>query len=738
MSSAAPPWPPVNRLLNPSSTTGLALFMEKFPNNPIKPIRVGLAGAGYVSAYHVRALRSLNYVQIVGVADPDSERARQLAAQFGIPGVYASLAEMASARPDVVHILTPPSSHCQLTLAALQMGCHVFVEKPMAETTDECDRMIAAAQVAGRILSVNHSARMDPIVLKALDLVRSGACGEVLGVDFFRGSDYPPYAGGPVPAPYRFGAYPFQDLGVHGLYLLEAFLGRILDLDVRYSSSGCDPSLLFDEWRALAVCEKGAGQMYLSWSARPMRNELIIQGTRGVIHVDCFLQTCVVRKKLPAPRFIGQVAGALAGAASTLFKVPWNVLLFAMGKLLPSPGIHASIRAFYASLSGGAPPPVSADEGRRMVAWMQQVSREANAEKERRLGAGAPLSHARILVTGATGFLGRALLQRLRQRAEPVRVLVRRPSEWLAQDPLIHQVCGDLGDPEAVDRAVCGVDVVYHVGAAMRGGKADFERGTVWGTRNIVAACQRHGVKRMVYVSSLTVLDHAGHRFGDPVTESSALEPRAEARGFYTQSKLEAEKIVLDAVHNQDLPAVILRPGQIFGAGVEKVPPSGTIAIAGRWVVIGSGKLPLPLVYVEDVVDALLLAGEGNDLPGSIFHLVDPAVVTQNEYLELCRKAPGNALRIWRLPRWVLLGASVGLEALCGLLHRNAPVSRYRLRSARPLGPCDCSAAREVLGWTPRVGARHGLEAVFEPDRVDKRGASSPERTAPVALIGKN
>jgi 2-alkyl-3-oxoalkanoate reductase len=708
--------------------------MQTFPNNSIKPIRVGLAGAGYVSSYHARALKSLNHVQIVGVADLDGERAQQLATQFDIPGVYPTLAEMASAKPDVIHILTPPASHCQLTVEALRMGCHVFVEKPMAETTEECDQMIAAAKVAGRVLSVNHSARMDPIVLKALELVRNGACGDVLGVDFFRGSDYPPYAGGPVPAPYRVGAYPFQDLGVHGLYLLEAFLGRILNLDVRYSSSGRDPNLLFDEWRALAACEKGTGQMYLSWTARPMRNELIIQGTRGVIHVDCFLQTCVVRKKLPAPRFIGLVAGAVAEATSTLLHVPWNVLLFATGKLLPSPGIHTSVRAFYESLSAEAPPPVSAHEGRRIVAWMQQVSREANAEKDRRLGATVPVPRARILVTGATGFLGRALLQRLRQRGESVRVLVRRPLESLAQDPLIHQVCGDLGDPAAVDRAVCGVEVVYHVGAAMRGGRADFESGTVWGTRNIVAACLRHSVKKLVYVSSLTVLDHAGHRPGERVTESSPLEPRAEARGYYTQSKLEAEKIVLDAVCQQHLPAVILRPGQIFGAGAEKVAPSGTIAIAGRWVVIGNGELPLPLVYIDDVVDALLLAEKTNDADGSVFHLVDPAVVTQNEYLDLCQKAPGNALRIWRLPRWLPLGASVGVEALCGLLHRSAPVSRYRLRSARPLGRCDCSAAAEKLGWTLRTGVRAGLRAVFEPHRAETSEASTQQRLAPMAV----
>jgi predicted dehydrogenase len=99
-----------------------------------RQIRVGIVGAGYVSTYHIRALQTLPHVSIVGIADKSGDRAQQLSRQFGIERVYASLTDMAAARPDVVHVLTPPSSHCQLTLEALAMGCDVFVEKPMART----------------------------------------------------------------------------------------------------------------------------------------------------------------------------------------------------------------------------------------------------------------------------------------------------------------------------------------------------------------------------------------------------------------------------------------------------------------------------------------------------------------------------------------------------------------------------------------------------------------------------
>ena len=81
----------------------------------------------------------------------------------------------------------------------------------MAETVADCDRMMALAHERGLLLSVNHSDRLDPIVLAALDKVKRGVCGELVAVDFLRGSDYAPYAGGPRSGPYRKGSYPFQD-----------------------------------------------------------------------------------------------------------------------------------------------------------------------------------------------------------------------------------------------------------------------------------------------------------------------------------------------------------------------------------------------------------------------------------------------------------------------------------------------------------------------------------------------
>lgn len=677
-------------------------------------VRVGLVGAGYVSAYHARALRSLPFIEIVGIADLDQKRAAALAAQFHIPKVYPSLQAMAEAQPKVIHILTPPGSHAALALEALEMGCDVFVEKPMAESTADCDRMIQSAREKGLVLSVNHSARMDPIVLQALAMIRKGACGEVQAVDFFRSSDYQAYSGGPaIPAHFRNGSYPFQDLGVHGLYLLEAFLGPILRADTRYYASGIgDPNLVFDEWRTLAETEKGTGQMYISWNVRPIQNELVIHGTKGVMHVDCYLQVITLRKTYPAPKAVQRILGAGFNSLHMLAKVSVNTVRFATGRLKASPGIHVSVVKFHEALNRGELPPVPAEEGRRVIALLEDVSRRADDDKRVYLAEPNQSLKPRILVTGASGFVGKALVKRLRaEMREPLRLLVRRPPQNPPPEDL-QLVYGDLGNPAVVDRALQGIETVFHVGASMKGGPFEFESGTIWGTRNVIDACESNGVRRLVYVSSMSVLDHAGHQPGASVNESSPYEPFPQQRGLYTQTKLEAEKMVLDAAAAQRIHAVVLRPGQIYGPGAGKFPPSGTISLAGRWLVVGSGNHHVPLVYIDNVVDALLLAAT-RDLPnGSIFQLVDPQGLTQREYVDYARRS-GLPVRASYVPAWFLKLAGFGVEVLGKVLKRPVPLTPYRIRSITPLWPCDCTAAHTKLGWAPRVTIEEGMARTF-------------------------
>ena len=132
-----------------------------------KKLRVGIVGAGYVARYHIEALKRLDFVEVAAICDVDRTMAQTLADRYKIPFVTDDVASFANQQLDAVHVLTPPSSHCAITLKALDMGCHVLVEKPMADTVDECDMMIARAKERGRVLSVNHSDRFDPVIHRA-------------------------------------------------------------------------------------------------------------------------------------------------------------------------------------------------------------------------------------------------------------------------------------------------------------------------------------------------------------------------------------------------------------------------------------------------------------------------------------------------------------------------------------------------------------------------------------------
>ena len=279
--------------------------------------------------------------------------------------------------------------------------------------------------------------------------------------------------------------------------------------------------------------------------------------------------------------------------------------------------------------------------------------------------------------------------------------------------PGVDYVAGDLGDPDYADALIAGVQTVFHVAAATSGSTADFQRGTVVAAENVVNACERHGVRRMVYVSSLSVLEHAVRQRG-AVTEDSRLEPRAGLRGDYTQSKLGAEKFVLAAASKRGLPAFILRPGAIFGPGAKAFNPPGSFALFGRCVVVRNGSLPLPLVYVDDVVDALLLGASRPGLEGVLVNLTDPAAITQREFCRMAANA-GMSRRTVYIPKLVMIAAAAVIEWIGKLLGRKVPLTRYRVRSIRSLANIDPTAARERLGWTPKVGLSEGLRRTFPP-----------------------
>jgi nucleoside-diphosphate-sugar epimerase len=280
---------------------------------------------------------------------------------------------------------------------------------------------------------------------------------------------------------------------------------------------------------------------------------------------------------------------------------------------------------------------------------------------------------------------------------------------------------GDLGDPAAVDRAVAGTEIVYHVGATMKGGAVDHQRGTVCATQNIVDSVLRHDAQRLVYISSLSCLHAAAVGRGAVVTENWPIEPSPAKRGAYTQAKTEAERIVLDAVRERHLRAVLLRPGRVFGPGMTLLTPEVARRMGKLFVILGDGTRELPLVYVEDVVNAIVLAAEKSKFDGTVFHIVDRTHISQNQLVRNYILENANGSKVIHLPVGILYGLALGIEVLSKVLKRSAPLSIYRVKSALARMQFDCSRAEKEIGWQPCVGIASGLQETMAAERANSR-----------------
>jgi len=726
----------------------------------VKPYKVGIVGAGHIAEFHLRGIKRFTNSTVAGIADTNLESAKTLATRHKIADdhVYGSLTELLEKeQPDIIHICTPPSVHLDNALEALAAGCHIYLEKPLTIAHADCDKIEAAAEKAGKLVCAGHSMLRDPFVAKALKMVEAGKIGKVLAVHHFRSQEFPPYEGGALPERCRSGGFPFWDIGVHSLYLIVALLGEIRGEQTLLGPPGENNNPRIKDWYTTLQCERGVAHVYLTWNAKSLQNALYIHGTHGTIRADIFGMSVTCRpKRNRIPGIIERLLNAKLEGLSTAWQIDCNFCRILTKRLLQNHGIQVLIGDFYRAIEEEEPSPVSIADAKNVIQWTETIARHGdkandeflarfphNVASEDKVGSRPPGGYvgdsrqesppassaeyrtlppggrqpteslATTLVTGATGFIGNHLLQRLLQERDKVRILVRRePSMEIMNNPKVEVFLGDIGNRESVDAAMKGIKEVFHLGAIISGWREEFQCGTIHGTQNMIDAALDNHVEQFVYMSSLSVLQTAAAKRGVPMMEDWQYEPFPEKRGGYTLSKLTAEKMVLDAVENRKLPAVLLRPGEVVGSDRPFLSGAAAINAGGRFIVFGMGKADIPAIWISDLIDATMSVADKKITDGAIYNLVDPAKLTQDDVVRAYCAATGKKVKFLHVPMWFVKVASWCLEKALGLLGKNSPLTLYRLDSA--IGPrvFDCTKARIELDWEPKVGVLTGLKSM--------------------------
>ncbi|MDX2169335.1 MAG: Gfo/Idh/MocA family oxidoreductase [Deltaproteobacteria bacterium] len=342
-------------------------------------VRVGLIGCGRIARVHRAYLQGLESVELVGVCDTDAGARASFAAEAGL-AEFASVAELIErGRPQVAHVLTPPATHAPLALELLRAGVNVLVEKPLALDTAEAEQVVAAARRAGRWVSVDHNRWFDPVVQDAARAVEVGRLGELVGVEVFQGAEpgeVDKLANESSHWTARLPGGPLNNLASHPLYLMRRFAGPARGVRVLAHRS---PSGYLEEVRLIADGERCLGAVTMSLHAQPFMNRLTLLGSRASLEVNLNNMTLIERRPRRLPKLVGKVWPNLSEALQLSSATVRNAIQYATGKQRFYPGIGRHLATLYASVAAGGEPPVSAAEGRDVVAWYDEILAQSAA-----------------------------------------------------------------------------------------------------------------------------------------------------------------------------------------------------------------------------------------------------------------------------------------------------------------------------------------------------------------------
>jgi len=312
----------------------------------------------------------------------------------------------------------------------------------------------------------------------------------------------------------------------------------------------------------------------------------------------------------------------------------------------------------------------------------------------------------KVLVTGASGFLGSHIAEQLAGQRHGLRLLLRKTSSRRFLSGFAYEeASGDITDSHTLPSAVEGVDVVVHAAGLVKArSEAEFQAVNAGGTANLVRAAESASVKRFVYVSSLAA--HGPSPDGEP----RPLEAPPNPVSAYGRSKLAGE----DAVRASDLAsrAVIFRPPVIYGPRDPSLVPFFRLARLRLAPLLMGGYNRISIVYATDAARAICRATTAEaDVDGKVYSADDGSVHTWRDLLAAIEEALGRRGLRLSTPRWAFTAAAIASEAFGFGTRRAVSLTRDKVHEmAQRHWVCSSQGLRRNLGWAPSIGITEGVK----------------------------
>lgn len=626
---------------------------------------------------------------VVGVYDAAPGRAAEFAREAGVEP-WATIDDLLrDARPDIVHVCTPPAAHYDAALAALERGAHVYVEKPFALRSLDAERLLQAAASRGRLVCAGHQLLRDRAFEQLM--TAAGRLGDIVQIDShfaFRPVGPPSARTGP-----RALAAQIVDVLPHPLYILVDALERCAPrgagVDLAWAEAG--PADL----QAVLRSDGLTGRLSVSLRARPIASWLSITGTRGSLTCD-FVRSTLVGSGNAGTEALEKILNPFVEAGQLMTRTAAS-LARRMRAGGGYPGLAELIDAFYRAVwcRGNSPVTPShllrvAQHFETLVARVAAASPAVAAARRPDAGAAPP-----VVVTGARGFLGAHIahaLGRARGIGRGPRPAALDVDEWIS---------ADLSGGLAAD-ALAGAGVVVHAAAETSGGYDAHQRNTIDATRHLLSAMREAGVSRLVLVSTLSVLRPPR----SPWERQHERTPRpGDPRPFgaYAWGKTLQEALVEREAAALGIETRIVRPGALIDWNEPEVPGLMGRHLFGRWHLgLGRPGLPIAVCDVVRCARAIAWCAEHFDRAPHVVNLFDPALTTRGRLVQRLREDGWAGRMVWVPISLVSLGTLTARTTLAVM------------RGGRPARLAVWSILRPRR-YDPRVAASL-LDAVKQPD----------------------
>jgi 2-alkyl-3-oxoalkanoate reductase len=319
-----------------------------------------------------------------------------------------------------------------------------------------------------------------------------------------------------------------------------------------------------------------------------------------------------------------------------------------------------------------------------------------------------------ILVTGATGFLGTPLVERLLKQRERVRVLGRRPKVRWEGNPAVEHIRADISEAGVIDEALRGIRRVYHLAAATDGDWDNFKRVTIDASALLLKSMVENEGGRLVFVSSLGNYSGAEMHDGVNIDENFPLERSTMGRGFYALAKTQAERIAQDYLSHPTVKITIVRPGVIYGPGAKNPLVGVAVPLKGRlWIMLGKGDKPVPLIFLDDAIEALIRIMSDERTIGKVYNITHPEMSTQNEILSIYRKLSGDRRPVIRVPLQQLMPLLTMVDWFVKHTRRVDPELAYKARRVLSRVYYHTERINEDIGFEPAVHLSEGMNRIY-------------------------